>query len=186
MSALRAPQQGHQDEEAAPASPEKVHPEEDQLILEYENDALLERTPCGHKLGEIASISECEENRCLQLNRCRRYHDFREIILARDEKCVDCGATQGLEIHHVLARRVAPSLVLDPENCVTLCRWCHQRRHDEAQARYESSPIDTDSPYSTDEWVLCAVCGVNYHRGRFKTCYSCWEEKCDGGLAYTW
>ena len=49
-------------------------------------------------------------------------------VRLRDGACVDCGSTEKLTVHHLVPVRVNPELALDPDNCVTLCRFCHGAR----------------------------------------------------------
>lgn len=49
------------------------------------------------------------------------------LVRLRDGACVECGATSQLTAHHLVPVRVDPSLALDPDNCITLCRRCHGR-----------------------------------------------------------
>lgn len=147
---------------------------------------MTERTLCGREATDF-TLSVCEN--CIQMNKCSglAYHRLRVTVIARDRVCQDCGSAENLQVHHEVRRKVAPSLALSSDNCILLCRDCHQRRHDEAQERYDDSSVWEDSPYYNDEWVLCSECGINYHRGHFKMCYSCWiKQKESGGLEYTW
>jgi 5-methylcytosine-specific restriction endonuclease McrA len=51
------------------------------------------------------------------------------FVKSRDEfRCQDCGSTEDLTIHHKVPRRWDASKIDDPENQVTLCRTCHDRR----------------------------------------------------------
>lgn len=56
------------------------------------------------------------------------WRKLRKQIRMRDGACVDCGATDGLTVHHIKPYRTNPDLALDPDNLVTLCRSCHGRR----------------------------------------------------------
>jgi len=48
-----------------------------------------------------------------------------KLVRERDGSCVRCGSTRQLTAHHMIPVRVDPSLALDADNCVTLCRRCH-------------------------------------------------------------
>jgi 5-methylcytosine-specific restriction endonuclease McrA len=49
---------------------------------------------------------------------------IRERVLARDRhRCTRCGATERLEVHHVIPARDGGATT--PANCVTLCADCH-------------------------------------------------------------
>jgi 5-methylcytosine-specific restriction endonuclease McrA len=56
-----------------------------------------------------------------------RWQSVRAFMRARDGACVDCGATEKLSVHHIvaLADGGAP---FDAGNCITLCASCHRRR----------------------------------------------------------
>jgi 5-methylcytosine-specific restriction endonuclease McrA len=51
-----------------------------------------------------------------------------------DWKCKDCGATFDLDAHHLTRRSKGGSDDLD--NLLTLCRFCHNRRHVEKQTKW--------------------------------------------------
>jgi 5-methylcytosine-specific restriction protein A len=48
-----------------------------------------------------------------------------KLVRERDGSCVRCGSTRQLTAHHIIPVRVDPSVALDVDNCVTLCRSCH-------------------------------------------------------------
>lgn len=49
-------------------------------------------------------------------------------IKERDgERCVDCGATENLEVHHIIPRKYGGSD--HPANLKTLCHNCHWKYH---------------------------------------------------------
>lgn len=52
---------------------------------------------------------------------------LRAAILARDGGCQRCGATVGLEVHHVVPLARGGSNA--PDNLVTLCGDCHRGAH---------------------------------------------------------
>jgi len=52
---------------------------------------------------------------------------FRVSIRERDEKCVLCGNTSRLEVHHIVSWIDSEEKRFDPMNCVTLCKSCHTR-----------------------------------------------------------
>lgn len=45
--------------------------------------------------------------------------------LHREPRCRACGGVTDLNVHHVRPFHLYPELELDPENLVTLCRYCH-------------------------------------------------------------
>lgn len=66
-----------------------------------------------------------------------RPHEARKwslAVRARDGCCRDCGATVGLQAHHLKPWASFPELRYDVGNGVTLCGGCHARRHPENAA----------------------------------------------------
>lgn len=57
------------------------------------------------------------------------YRKWREEIIERDKKCVWCGSTDKLEVHHIKPFAEYPELRYDYENAITLCEQCHKRYH---------------------------------------------------------
>lgn len=54
----------------------------------------------------------------------------RDIVLSRDNhKCVECGKTNNLNVHHIVYRCNGGSN--DSENLITLCNKCHAEKHKE-------------------------------------------------------
>lgn len=56
------------------------------------------------------------------------YKEWRRYVFKRDKyKCQLCGRSGGkLEAHHIIPKRLDPSMVLDANNGVTLCYDCHR------------------------------------------------------------
>jgi 5-methylcytosine-specific restriction endonuclease McrA len=52
-----------------------------------------------------------------------RYRD--KCLKAKGEQCVECGATEDIEVHHVDGDRLNNRL----ENLVPLCHGCHVKVH---------------------------------------------------------
>jgi len=51
-------------------------------------------------------------------------------ILSRDGyKCVNCGSTDNLNVHHIIGLRDNDSRSVDISSMVTLCRKCHSKEH---------------------------------------------------------
>lgn len=48
---------------------------------------------------------------------------YEKVYNACKGKCGLCGATQNLELHHILGR--GKDLTDNPDNCIMLCRNCH-------------------------------------------------------------
>lgn len=62
------------------------------------------------------------------LSRSPRWPTVRKRHLERNPSCAACGATTGLEVHHIVPFHAKPELELDPLNLITLCgppRGCH-------------------------------------------------------------
>lgn len=56
------------------------------------------------------------------------YKEFRETILKRDNyTCQKCGAKNRLQVHHIKSRKEYPELIMDADNCITLCITCHSQ-----------------------------------------------------------
>lgn len=52
---------------------------------------------------------------------------FNSAVLARDGRCLVCGATAGLNVHHIIDRHDLPNGSV-PENGITLCETtCHMK-----------------------------------------------------------
>ena len=62
----------------------------------------------------------------------RRWRRFRESFLAQRPLCEDCGiegrVTEAAEVHHIKKLADAPELKFDPQNCMALCKTCHNTR----------------------------------------------------------
>lgn len=64
------------------------------------------------------------------------YQEFRRKVLKRDNyQCVDCGADENLEVHHIKEYVNYPKLRTTVSNGVTLCTACHKKRHKKAVRR---------------------------------------------------
>lgn len=51
---------------------------------------------------------------------------LRSMVFNRDDfRCVECGSSVALEVHHLLPVNTYPEYELDDDNCVTLCYGCH-------------------------------------------------------------
>lgn len=57
------------------------------------------------------------------------YNNWRNSVLNRDGKCVCCGLDKHLEAHHLFGYKENPSLAVDIDNGITLCKWCHKKYH---------------------------------------------------------
>ena len=43
--------------------------------------------------------------------------------------CEKCGSKKNLTIHHIKKVAEYPELKNNPDNCITLCKKCHQKIH---------------------------------------------------------
>lgn len=66
--------------------------------------------------------------------------EFRKMIRDRDGKCVLCGNTSKLQVHHIYSWIDHEELRFDQKNCVTLCPSCHCRA-DNAHHQDEIRPM---------------------------------------------
>lgn len=56
--------------------------------------------------------------------------EWRNEVLARDSyKCVRCGSTDRLNVHHIQPWKDNPDLRIDVQNGITLCEQCHKDVH---------------------------------------------------------
>lgn len=56
------------------------------------------------------------------------WHEVRERVLLRDTKCMMCGSTENLEIHHMNGRYRFHERE-HPETLICLCQECHSWIH---------------------------------------------------------
>ncbi len=57
------------------------------------------------------------------------YNEWRKSIISRDGKCVCCGHDKHLEAHHLFGYKENPSLAINENNGVALCKFCHDKYH---------------------------------------------------------
>lgn len=56
----------------------------------------------------------------------KEYKEFRKKILERDNyTCQKCGSKEKLQVHHIKSRKKYPELIMNEQNCITLCIVCH-------------------------------------------------------------
>jgi len=63
--------------------------------------------------------------------RSRAYRALREAVVREHPFCTRCGDRQDLVVHHVLASRQRPDLLMARDNLQVLCRPCHTQLHSE-------------------------------------------------------
>ena len=71
-----------------------------------------------------------------------RWLTKRQVILKRDDyKCVKCGETTSLEVHHLYYTTGTSLWAYPEESLVTLCKDCHQQWHDLYGVWYRDAPV---------------------------------------------
>ena len=78
----------------------------------------------------------------------RRYREMRPLILKRDgSRCVECGETERLEVHHLDENPLNNTAA----NLVTVCRPCHEKVHFSPEGAAMSLRLKThaEMPLST-------------------------------------
>lgn len=91
-------------------------------------------------IADLCSIALCTVNRwVIRLNVRKylkmdrdsdRYRDWRNKVLGRDGfRCVQCGARNRLQAHHIIPWAVDPKKRFLISNGKTLCEGCHSRIH---------------------------------------------------------
>src|SRR5581483_8369245 len=86
-------------------------------------------------LAGVRKVSWRPDGRILELRLtipARRH--LTKLVIGRDKKCVRCGSTHRLHIHHIKAIQERPDLAMEPSNCETLCNKCHAS--EEARRRW--------------------------------------------------
>ena len=72
------------------------------VFIEYLKDRLTGKAPEGAKRSPL-------------------WFDVRKNHLRKNPRCVICGSTNKLQVHHVIPFHLAPDLELVPTNLITLC-----------------------------------------------------------------
>lgn len=63
------------------------------------------------------------------LNRYPGLRKWCKSIKERDGACIDCGSTERLEAHHLVAKAKFPEVATELWNGITLCHKCHKAEH---------------------------------------------------------
>jgi hypothetical protein len=86
-------------------------------------------------VGLIALAAACAHPSLLKEARSSKWPRVRLAHLRAEPACALCGATNDLQVHHIVAFHIRPDLELDDANLVTLCdgttnriSGCHLRR----------------------------------------------------------
>lgn len=100
--------------------------------VEFTEEAATTRVCCSAQCRRIhlSAIRSGENSHFWRDGSAERYtgnwQDQRKKALARDEyRCVTCGSTDRIQVHHISPYRYSKSHDLD--NLKTLCRSCHSR-----------------------------------------------------------
>lgn len=96
---------------------------------------------------------------------------WRTAVITRDQKCVECDATDSLTAHHIKPWKDHLELRYDLENGITLCGDCHAKKHPELSSLF----IKKQSTLSIKECVYCnEIFFQKNNKQRFctKTCAS--------------
>lgn len=84
------------------------------------------------------------------------WKELRLEAIARDnEECQWCKyegkvTKTNLEVDHIKELEFYPELALDIDNLRTLCKDCHNKRHE--RFNYKKKKIDKETNYRADEW----------------------------------
>lgn len=69
-----------------------------------------------------------KKNKIKSLMGSKEYKEFRKNILKRDNYCCqECGCKEKLQVHHIKSKSKFPELIMEPDNCITLCIICHSK-----------------------------------------------------------
>lgn len=65
-----------------------------------------------------------------RIRNSKKMIEFKKYCLKRDNyKCMKCGKTEQLHVHHIKEFSKFPEYRFDIDNGVTLCKDCHQKEH---------------------------------------------------------
>lgn len=85
-----------------------------------------------------------------QLRRKALERDHYECLWCKEQGKVTTATDDVLEVDHILTLEEHPEHRLELDNLRTLCRTCHNKRHQRFQFGSESGELKKD--YRTDEW----------------------------------
>lgn len=115
----------------------KYYKEENRKLKEYIRELEAEIKALNIKLDIKTDIKTTEErkttkkkkqNKLKNITSSKEYKLFRESILQRDNyKCTMCGSDFRLQVHHIKPKSKYPELIMDKDNCITLCILCHSK-----------------------------------------------------------
>lgn len=157
-----------------------------------------ERISAGRKAGKQADVRG-PKNPMWQggISKLRRgyrggaaYTEWRLTVLARTGGlCERCGSDRFVIAHHIVSWHVAPSLRLEPENGIALCRHCHALEHKLGEGFPNAPGKWPDRPSITT--ILCRYCQKpryvqTKNADDFSTCGSreCVKQRIRSGLIH--
>lgn len=62
---------------------------------------------------------------------------YNEVLKKCKKRCVMCGSTQNVQLHHICGR--GKDLTDNPDNCVMLCNNCHNNIVHENNKKYRAT-----------------------------------------------
>ncbi len=84
---------------------------------------------------------------------------WRDEILKRDNyKCIKCGSSHNLQVHHILPYSEYPDKRFDIDNGVTLCDKCHAKEHSDNLKNFILKERKLSGVYKK-----CLVCSKDYY-----------------------
>lgn len=80
-----------------------------------------------------------------EIRTCSDYYHFRQEVIQREGgKCIVCGSTENIEVHHIYPFSTHPNLRLDPNNGICICKQHHSVSSDisfhSIYGRYDNTP----------------------------------------------
>ena len=91
---------------------------------------------CGEKLRGKKRKYCCENHEILYRNARKKYYYYfwitlqRAIVKRDGKKCMACKSQKELNVHHIFPIAFG-GMEFDAENCITLCKECHKKAHEE-------------------------------------------------------
>lgn len=94
----------------------------------YSMESILMQENIKLKAKVIQLERKVQSNNKKKQKRPKGYIEFRKSILERDNyTCQKCGSKSRLQVHHIKSRKEYPELIMDKNNCITLCIVCHSK-----------------------------------------------------------
>ena len=84
-----------------------------------------------HDEPQLKSTLKSNDDSKVNIDReSREYREWRKYHLKKQDKCVVCGHTENLQVHHQFCVKQYPELIVDKGNGVVLCKHCHRKFHE--------------------------------------------------------